>query len=157
MNELIMELDANAQKMWTEKPADIDRMLRRKGARGSNLTIVAFVKMDTQGAANILYMLYGMACQQEGDLDTLKKIMIDYLVYLGDRFQNYYKMDDSYCVAMQAAVAAADLSDFGGFAQLARAVQRYFGQLSYWVDFSIPWHDLSIAHAELIKAGHHSL
>lgn len=157
MNELIMELEAHAQKMWTEKPDDIDRMLERKGACGSNLTIVSFVKMETQGAANILYMLYGLARQEEGDLETLKQIAIDYLVYLGDRFQNYYKMSDSYCVAMQAAVAAADIKEYSSFAQLIRAVQRYFGQLSYWVDFSIPWCDLSLKHAELMKAGRHSL
>lgn len=157
MNELIMELEAHSQKMWTEKPADIDRMLERKGARGSNLTIVSFVKMETQGAANILYLLYGMACREEGELETIKRIAIDYLVYLGDRFQNYYKMDDSYCVAMRAAVNIADIEEYSDFARLIRAVQRYFGQMAYWVDFSIPWCALSEKYTQLIEDGRHSL
>ena len=132
-------------------------MLARTGARGSNLTIVSFVKMETQGASNTLYMLYSMAKSQQGELETLKRILIDYLVYLGDRFTNYYKMDDSYAVSMRAAVAAAELTSFEEFAGLTQAVQRYFGQLSYWVDFSIPWCGMSQKYEQLLRAGRHSL
>ena len=157
MDELILELAEKSRAMRTEQPADIDRMLARTGARGSNLTIVSFVKMETQGASNTLYMLYSMAKSQQGELETLKRILIDYLVYLGDRFTNYYKMDDSYAVSMRAAVAAADLTGFDEFAGLTQAVQRYFGQLSYWVDFSIPWCGMSRKYEQLLCAGRHSL
>lgn len=157
MNELIMELEAAVNEMWTCKPADIDRMLERKGACGSGFTIVSFVKMETQGAANYLYMLYLMAMNKEGELETLKTILINYLMYLGDRFTDYYKMETSYSLSMRSAIEAANIKTHEDYSLLVRAVQRYFGQLSYWVDFSIPWKDMSKKYDEMIRIGRNSL
>lgn len=153
MSEFVREIESKLAEMWTEHPADIDRMLERKGAHGSNFTIVMFVKTDTQSAANLLYQLYSLSKKEQGDLFTIQKFAADFLSFMGMRFKNYYLMEDTHTLSMKAAVLIRQTKDFQETAELLRAVQRYFNQMAYWVDFSIPWKELSDEHAALMAAG----
>lgn len=151
MSRLAMELQDHVKRSRTEKLPDIDRMLQRIGPHGAHFPIVAFAKMDTQAAANLLYMLYLDVKSGKGDLNTYKRITIDYLVSLAKRLKSYYTMHDAYCACMQTAVELADLDDSRQVAELIRTLQLYFGQLSYWVDFAIPWSGMSEKYDELQK------
>lgn len=149
MSELVMEIEAHVRDCWLNKAPDIDRMLERTGACGSHFTIVTFAKMDTQSAANILYMLYGDVLSDKGDMATYKRIIVEYLTSLANRLKNYYFMDDAYDVCMRSAVEAAEEENRAALAALVRAVQLYFGQLAYWVDFAIPWKGMSEKYTQL--------
>lgn len=153
MSEFIKELEAKVDGIWTAHPADIDRMLARRGAHGSNFTIVLFVKTDTQSAANLLYQLYSLTRSQEGDLATIQKFSADFLSFMGMRFKNYYLMNDTHTLSMKAAVLIRQTRNFQETADLLRAVQRYFNLMAYWVDFSVPWQALSETHAALMSEG----
>lgn len=153
MSEFVREIESKLAEMWTDHPADIDRMLERKGARGSHFTIVMFVKTDTQSAANLLYQLYSLARNEEGDLKTIQKFAAEFLSFMGMRFKNYYLMTDTHTLSMKAAVLIRKAHDYEETAQLLRAVQRYFNQMAYWVDFSVPWKEMSDEYAALMAAG----
>ena len=153
MSEFAKEIEARLSNMWENKPADIDSMLERKGAAGSNLTIVLFVKTDVHSAANMLYMLYNLAKSETGDLWTLQKFTADFLSFLGMRFKNYYLMDETHSLSLKAAVKIRDTRNYQEYAELVNAVQRYYGQLDYWVDFTIQWCELSKIHERLMKEG----
>ena len=153
MSEFIKIVDSKIEEMWVDHPADIDRMLARKGACGSNFTIVMFVKTDTQDAANFLYQLYSLAKAETGDLATIQKIAGHYLAFLGMRFKNYYHMEDTHTLGMKAAVLVRQTVTFEETAELIRALQRYFNLMAYWVDFAVPWKKMSDRYAELMADG----
>lgn len=46
MNEYIRELESFSDKMWLNKPEDIDRMLNRGGAKNKNFPVVLFARTD---------------------------------------------------------------------------------------------------------------
>ena len=153
MSEFVKIVESKVQEMWIDHPADIDRMLARKGACGSNFTIVMYVKTDTQNAANFLYQLYALAKDEQGDLSTIQKMAGQFLSFMGMRFKNYYHMEDTHTLGMKAAVLVRQAEGFQETAELLRAVQRYFNLMAYWVDFSIPWKEMSDEHAALMEAG----
>lgn len=152
MSEFVKIVEARTQEMWTEHPADIDRMLARRGAQGSGFTIVMFVKTDTQNAANLLYQLYSLTRDEQGDLPTLQKFAADFLSFMGMRFHNYYHMEDTHTLSMKAAVLIRQAAGYEQTARLLQAMQRYYNLMAYWVDFSIPWKEMSEEYAALMAA-----
>ena len=153
MSEFVKIIESKLSDMWTEHPADIDRMLERKGVKGSNFTIVSFVKTDTQSTSYLLYQLYSMALHEVGELETIRKFASEYLAFMGMRFKNYYHMMDTHYLSMKAAVQIRQTETFADVAALLRALQCYYNQMAYWTDFSIPWKEMSEKYDELIEAG----
>lgn len=151
MNELIREINSRLKDARIDPPADIERMLERKGAKGQNLTINVYAQGDTNAMAYFMFILYTYAKEEKGDLDTLKNLASDFLAFQGNRFKEYYKMWDSLKVSMDSALAFKDVKDKEEFCALARAVQSYFGQLAYWVDLVMPWDELGQEHARIMK------
>lgn len=150
MSEFIRIVESKISEMWVDHPSDIDRMLEREGACGSHFTIVMFVKTDTQNAANTLYQLYSMAKEKNGDLETIKKIGGSYFSFMGNRFRNYYHMNDTVRLSLKAAVLMGQTKTHEDAAELLKAMQRYFNLLAYWVDFSVPWKEMSEEYEKLL-------
>lgn len=153
MYELVRELEAYSNEMWLNQPKDIDRMLSRNGACGSNFTIIMFARTDAQSASNTLYQLYSLAQSEEGDLETLRRFSAELLSFLGMRVKNYYSMDTTHVLSLRSAVLVRQAKTYQELAEILRAIQRYYGQLAYWIDFAMPWKGLSEEYDRLIAAG----
>lgn len=151
MNELIREINSRLKDAQINPPADIQRMLERKGAKNQNFTINVYAQGDTNAMAYFMFILYTYAKEEKGDLETLKNLASDFLSFQGNRFKEYYKMWDSLKVSMDSALAFKDIRTNEEFCQLARAVQSYFGQLAYWIDLVIPWEELGQAHTRIMQ------
>ncbi len=151
MNELIREIKARINDGWVDQPEDIDLLLERKGAKNQNLTIDVYAQGDTNAMAYFLFILYSYAKEEKGDLETLKNLASELLSFQGNRFKEYYKMPDSLALSMRAAVAFKDVKTYADYCELSRAVQCYFGQMSYWVDLVIPWNELGEEHKRIME------
>lgn len=68
------------------------------------------------------------------------------------RVKNYYSMENTHALSMRGAVLVRQTKSFAELAEMLRAIQRYYGQLAYWIDFSIPWKGLSDEYDVLMKA-----
>jgi hypothetical protein len=121
------------------------------GPKSQNLTVCIYTHGDTNSAAYFLYMLYSFGVQKKGDLATLKKIAAELLSFQATRFKVYYKMDDSEAISLQTAEAVKTAETYEEFAEIVKAIQLYYGQLSYWVDLAIPWSELAKEYTKIEK------
>jgi hypothetical protein len=149
MKDIVREIEAHVKRNWLRQPEDIECMKKRKGPKGQNLSIYIYVQGDTNSTAYFLYMLYSKAKERKGDLETLKSIAGELLSFQGLRFKDYYHMPDSEMLSMRAAVAVKDAETYEDFAEIVIAIQRYYGQLSYWVDLTIAWSELGKEHQKI--------
>jgi len=151
MLPIVREINTKVEQAWMSPPKDMARMNARRGAKGSNLTIAVYAQGDTNSAAYYLYMVYTMATEKRGNLETLKDLASAFCSFLGIRFQEYYHMEDAELLSMRTALAIKDVGTHEELAEVLQAIQHYYGQLAYWIDLAIPWSELSVEHARIMK------
>ena len=117
MNEqLLAKIDVATQAMWTSKPADVARMVGRNFDTGKEFSVWAY----SWG-----YLSKALAARQ--------------CRRYADSFEHSAHMSDTYTLLREAAEGFERVEDHAGFAKLARTLQRFLMQMSFWIDIELPW------------------
>jgi hypothetical protein len=151
IKDVIAEIAKYNEATWLGDSKDIDNMLLRKGAKGSNLTIDVYAMGDTNAAAYLLFMIYRMADEKRGDLETLKELTKRFFGFQANRFVNYYHMKESHDLTKRLEEVVMQAASYEEFSSLIKAAQRFFGQLAYRIDLVIPWSELCKVHNDLMS------
>lgn len=138
-DQLVERLLAGMEGMWLERPEDVSRMVGRNFDTGKEFSCWAYCWGYLSNLGDLLYTLYGMANEGEGDVATLGALLARRCRAYADGFEAAGHMTDCSGMLREAADGFEAVADHAELARLARALQRYVMQLSFWVDMELPW------------------
>jgi hypothetical protein len=158
IDAFIAEVDAAMQAMWTEKPADVKRMIGRNFETGKEFSCWAYCWGYLSNLGDALNLLYTLSKDGQGDLATMERNMAARCEGYAGSVVAAGHMTDLAAILSKAAALAPTVADHATFARLARALQRYVMQLSFWVDIELPWAEVAkdfdaVCHERYEKAG----
>lgn len=142
-HELVTTLHDATQSIWLERPADIDRMVGRNYNTGKEFSVWAYSWGYLSNLGDLMYEYFQVGNAEEGDLTTLKFLAARQCRRYAESFEHSAHMSDCYTLLRSAAEGFETVASHAEFAQLARTLQRYLMQLSFWVDIELPWAEVS--------------
>lgn len=138
-NELLTTLRDATQSIWLDRPADIDRMVGRNFDTGKEFSVWAYSWGYLSNLGDLMYEYFQVGNAGEGDLATLKFLAARQCRRYAESFEHSAHMSDCYTLLRSTAEGFEAVASHAEFAQLARTLQRYLMQLSFWVDIELPW------------------
>jgi hypothetical protein len=148
MNPIVKELSEKGLEMQTGRPADMDTMRKRMGARDQNASIAIYAYSDIGVTTDVLFQLEKGSLKNDYDLKTVTKIACDWLFFIADRIPRYYRFNDTAELTMRTIEALKAAATREEANEILKAVQHYYGQLRMWIDLDIPWPELGEAYAK---------
>jgi hypothetical protein len=147
MSALIDEIIREGKKMQTERPRDLDTLRKRLGARHQNASIEIYAYIDLRSSMDILYQLEKDILNEETDLKTVIKIVIDWLNFAGGRAPICFQLNDFSRYALGVIEELRAAKSRKEAADILRPFQHYTCQLAHWVDLDFAWHEVGVAYA----------
>jgi hypothetical protein len=150
MSAIVNELIERGSKMQRERPADMDAMRKRMGARDQNASIALYAYADIGASADVLFQFEKSSLKEDHDLRTIVNLACDGLFALADRIPRYYRFNDTAELigrtieALRAAETRKEVNE------ILQAIQHYISQLRFWIDLEIPWPELGVAYAKAL-------
>ena len=141
--ELLSKISAATQGIWLDRPTDVDRMVGRNYDTGKEFSVWAYSWGYLSNLGDLMYEYFQVGNAEEGDLATLKMLAARQCRRYAGNFEHSAHMSDCYTLLREAADGFEAVSSHAEFAQLARTLQRYLMQLSFWVDIELPWAEVS--------------
>lgn len=142
MADMTQKLDAAMKDMWIDRPADVDRMVGRNFDTGKEFSVWAYTWGYLSNLSDLLFDLSTEGKKGSGDLETLKTLAARTCRRYADSLRHTAHLEDCAAMLDESADAFEALADHAGLAVLARALQRYLMQLSFWIDMELPWADV---------------
>ena len=136
--EAIAAVKAGREKIWLDRPADLEAIEGRLGAMGQNLTTLMFADKDTHSIMKYLHTLRD-AAQDGVELGALKALATKQVRYDAVRFKNYYRSHEIAGVFETAAGGVEAAGDAEEFRSIIAELLLYAMRLNWWVDIIIPW------------------
>ena len=143
LEELLTQINAATQSIWLDRPADIDRMVGRNFNTGKEFSVWAYSCGNLSNLGDLMYEYFQIGNAGEGDLATLKLLAARQCHRYAENFEHSAHMSDCYTLLRSAANGFEEVASHAEFAKLARTLQRYLMQLSFWVDIELPWAEVS--------------
>jgi hypothetical protein len=150
MNPIVQELREKGLAMQTKRPADMDAMRKRMGARDQNASIALYAYADVAATADVLFLLEKGSLKNDYDYKTVAKVACDWLFAAADRIPRYYRFNDTAEITMRTIEALKTASGREEVNEILQAIQHYYGQIRMWVDLDIPWADIGVAYAKAV-------
>jgi hypothetical protein len=141
--ELVSTLHDATYDMWLTKPEDVRRMVGRNFDTGKEFSVWAYIWGYLGNLSDLLNLVYDLTATGEGDLGTYKTLLAANCRALAGTFNHTAHMYDCEALLNDAADTFEALKTFEELRSLARALQRYAIQLSFWVDMELPWAKVS--------------
>lgn len=143
MNEaLLSKIDDATQAIWMDKPADVARMVGRNYETGKEFSVWAYAWGYLSNLGDLMYEYFQLGNAGTGDLETLKLLAARQCRRYSASFEHAAHMSDTYTLLLEAADGFEAVEDHAAFAKLARTLQRYLMQVSFWVDIELPWAEI---------------
>lgn len=141
--ELLVKIGDATQAIWLDRPADVDRMVGRNFDTGKEFSVWAYSWGYLSNLGDLMYEYFQVGNAGEGDLATLKMLAARQCRRYAESFEHSAHMSDCYTLLREAAEGFEAVGSHEAFAKLARTLQRYLMQLSFWVDIELPWAEVS--------------
>lgn len=141
------QLQEVCEQNHLQEPADIRLLLEYRGARGQNCPAAIFSYVDVSSTANLLRQWELAAKDPSTELETAKRMCCDWLSYLADRYPRYYHFEQATELTANAVEAIKACTERQGVYEILFELQRYYMQLKYWIDLTLPWKEMGIAYA----------
>jgi len=142
------KLRAVREKMWSEKPREIERALDKSegytDSWGSSFFPTLYAWEESVACRNSLLSVRSVLMDSDSDLSTLKRITASLL----DLYVSYFRMTNMGETTELLRRAAAQVDTLGskaGLRELLEELIRYSGRLHYWIEPIMPW-------TEIVKA-----
>lgn len=140
---IVEKIAAATQSIWTERPADVDRMIGRNYDTGKEFSVWAYSWGYLSNLGDLMYEYFQLGTAGEGDLTTLKLLAARQCRRYSGSFEHSAHMSDTYTLLLEAADGFERVGSHAEFAKLARTLQRFVMQVSFWVDIELPWAEVS--------------
>ena len=141
---LIAKIAEATQSIWTERPEDVDRMIGRNYETGKEFSVWAYSWGYLSNLGDLMYEYFQVGNAGEGDLETLKFLAARQCRRYSGSFEHSAHMSDTYTLLLEAAEGFERVGSHAEFAKLARTLQRFVMQMSFWVDIELPWAEVSV-------------
>jgi hypothetical protein len=148
MEPIVKELRDKGLAMQTRRPADMEAMRKRLGARDQNGSIALYAYADVGVTADILYYFETGALKDGYDFKTVANLVSDWLFFVADRIPRYYRFGETAELTTRVIEAAKSASSREELHEILKAAEYYYQQLRMWIDVEIPWAELGIAYAK---------
>jgi hypothetical protein len=147
MSALVQDLLRRTREMQTKRPADMERLRKRMGAKKQNASIQIYAYIDLRSTMDVLYQAWKNVADKSVDFTTLKKCVCDWLEFIGGRAPVCFNLTEFSDYALRAVAELKAAFGRAEAAELLDAIQRYTCELSHWVDLDFPWHEVGVAYA----------
>jgi hypothetical protein len=141
----IEKLRTVRERIWTEKPEEIARVLDK--SRGytdswdSSFFPTLYAWEETVASRNALLTLRTVLLQPDTDLPTITRIV----KHLLDLYVSYFRMTnlrDTTELLREASAEVEKLTSRAVLQEFLEELIRYVGRLHYWIEPIMPWEDI---------------
>jgi hypothetical protein len=137
-------LRENLNKMWQNKPSDLENLEKRTGHMNFHASPVIEAEHEASMLCNELWALREVQKKEESDLETLKEVTKVLLGLSARRYNSYYKMPLTNQLLEDAIKACDEIRTREEFRQFIEQLLLYAGRLDWWTHLLIPWYDISV-------------
>jgi len=143
LDETIIEIKNEREKIWVDKPEDIKFLRQKKGTKNQNFTIVMYANSDTQAMVKYLFNLLEVSKQNKLDINTIKQITIQFLTFDCRKMKIYYDLINTSLLIDKTIEALKIIKNLEEYKMLIKEFLLFLGKINYWIDLEIPWRDLA--------------
>lgn len=148
MEKYLQELSAYLDTLWIDVPFDIKEIRKRNRIDGLNYGVVTLAYCDMEAADASLYQLICMVIEKKGDLETIKTMAKNVINWNAGGMASSYDMNKGSSLLCEAVKYIDECQDFEHLEILLRLLHRFFIHMTYWIDFILPWAELSRVYDE---------
>ena len=131
------------REIWLERPVELDDMVERNATTGRELGVWAYAWGELVNLSDMLLVLMRMARQKNGGVRTLRAVAAEQCRFFSEVFGSSAHMVDTRLILAEAASYLEGTETYEAFVELARAVQLWVLQMSFWCDMELPWDVMS--------------
>jgi hypothetical protein len=139
MPEALEKIRTARRAIWTEEPAEVNRLPGIKGAWNQGASTILFAATKLATLITFLNHMRGLARQGGVDLETMKTVAGPYLEFHAAVFGNHYQLAQTAQVVRWAQAALPEVKTLEDYATLIEELAIYLNRVDYWVDLKIPW------------------
>jgi len=139
----VARFEALLREIWLERPVELDDMVKRNATTGRELGVWAYAWGELVNLSDMLLVLMRMARQKNGGVRTLRAVAAEQCRFFSDVFGSSAHMVDTRLILAEAASYLEGAETYEAFVELARAVQLWVLQMSFWCDMELPWDVMS--------------
>lgn len=130
-------------------PNDITALNQKNKDIEKNFSVMILAYCDMEAADTSLFQLITMIQNHQGDLFTLKVMAHKIIDWNIGGFQSSYDMLEGANVLSEAKQYIDICEGHKELGELLEVIHRYFITITYWIDLSIPWSELSKTHHKI--------
>lgn len=139
----VARFESLLREIWLERPVELDDMVERNATTGRELGVWAYAWGELVNLSDMLLVLMRMARQKNGGVRTLRAVAAEQCRFFSDVFGSSAHMVDTRLILAEAASYLEGAETYEAFVELARAVQLWVLQMSFWCDMELPWDVMS--------------
>lgn len=139
----VARFEALLREIWLERPVELDDMVERNATTGRELGVWAYAWGELVNLSDMLLVLMRMARQKNGGVRTLRAVAAEQCRFFSDVFGSSAHMVDTRLILAEAASYLEGAETYEAFVELARAVQLWVLQMSFWCGMELPWDVMS--------------
>lgn len=139
----VARFEALLREIWLERPVEIDDMVEQNATTGRELGVWAYAWGELVNLSDMLLVLMRMARQKNGGVRTLRAVAAEQCRFFSEVFGSSAHMVDTRLILAEAASYLEGTETYEAFVELARAVQLWVLQMSFWCDMELPWDVMS--------------
>lgn len=139
----VARFEALLREIWLERPVELDDMVERNATTGRELGVWAYAWGELVNLSDMLLVLMRMARQKNGGVRTLRAVAAEQCRFFSEVFGSSAHMVDTRLILAEAASYLEGTETYEAFVELARAVQLWVLQMSFWCDMELPWDVMS--------------
>ena len=139
----VARFEALLREIWLERPVELADMVERNATTGRELGVWAYAWGELVNLSDMLLVLMRMARQKNGGVRTLRAVAAEQCRFFSEVFGSSAHMVDTRLILAEAASYLEGTETYEAFVELARAVQLWVLQMSFWCDMELPWDVMS--------------
>ncbi len=139
MESALEKIKAARQAIWSEEPAEIQRLPRKKAARNQAASTVIYAATKLATLISFLNHMRDVARQEVVDVATMRMVTEPYLEFHAAVYGNFYQFKDTAQVVRWAKEALTKVNSLDDYAAVVGELAIYLNRVDYWVDLKIPW------------------
>lgn len=139
----VARFDALLREVWLDRPVELDDMVTRNATTARELGVWAYAWGELINLSDMLLVLIRMAQQKNGSVRTLRAVAAEQCRFFSPAFGSSAHMVDTRLILQEAASYLECAETYEQFVDLARAVQLWVLQMSFWCNLELPWDVMS--------------
>ncbi len=137
-------LEAEIERIWFEKPADVKHLSQVLGAFEQNGSVKIYADAETRELADILTRLRAIHDSEEVGSEAISKVAGGILAAYAEQWPRYYRFQEIPKVIDSVATSLKHpIEDAKELDEILKLALRYVYRVCFWVDTEIPWKEVT--------------